>query len=501
MKIKLFLLLAILYSNIYAQKSKSFSSDKYIIQFDASNSKLVKVEAQITLEDSLLYMSANGPVPKRWSKYVDNLVVFDSKGKKVNVEYRDSTNWIVKSIDKGNKIRLQYNVLIEHENENWPGGIDGVAFVRDWGVMASGRSLFVMNGDKTNIKVEFKKPKDWKVSTPWKKNDNEVETYNVTNLLQLQESLLFAGTHQEIDITRDTFNLKFVLGGDLIVKNKDEYVKRAGAILDYYIKIMGGVPRPEPGNDLSKVVVIINQSNQIDGEVIGNHISLFLNPKADMQGQVIGWFLFAHEFFHLWNGKTLRFNDTKADWFKEGISNYYTLKALNNAGFIGEQETKMVLNNLFYSRYINDSGYKKLAPVNAASGFDKDNHWGLVYGGGLFAGICMDMEIRHDSENSKSLTSLMRYFYEEFGGSEKTITNNDILKQVNRFANNDLTEFMNSYIKGIKTVPLSHFMKYAGIRVDTTSNQLRLTHMEKKTELQKMLWAGFLGKEVVKSEK
>ncbi len=493
MKLKIFLALAVLCFNSSAQKKQSFSSDQYLIEFDASNPKLVKVEAQITLTDSLLYMSKYGPIPKRWPKYINNLSVLNNDGKQIDVEYRDSTIWVVKNIENGNKIKLQYDVLIEHENDKWPGGVDGVAFVRDWGVMASGRSLFVMNGDKTNIKVKFIKPKEWKVSTPWKKNNTEAETYTVPNLLQLQESLLFAGTHTEVNLIRNTFNLKFVLGGDSILKNKNEYTKRAGAILDYYIKTMGGIPKPEPGDDLSQVIVIINPSDQIDGEVIGNHISLFLNPKADMQGQVIGWFLFAHEFFHLWNGKTLRFKSVKSDWFKEGISNYYTLKALNNTGFINEQATKMVLNNLFYTRYINDSGYQKLAPANAASGFDKDNHWGLIYGGGLFAGICMDMEIRHNSKNSKSLDHIMRYFYNEFGGSENTITNDDILKQVNHFSNTNFTDFMNSYIKGIEAVPLANFIKHAGIKVDTKNGQLTLTHIESKSKLQKLLWSGFLG--------
>lgn len=495
MIIRLLGLLVFLCPTIAAQDGITGSTDQYVIQFSASNPRLVTINAHITLADSLLYMSAYGPVPDKWPKYVTDLSITDEGGIEVNFEHRDSTVWLIKKLGRGNKVTLHYTVVLDHENEKWPGGIDGVAFVRDWGIMASGRALFIMNGDsaKTDIRVTLKAPQRWKVTAPWTQIDSDLHIYNVQNHLQLQEALLFAGTHEEENLMRNGFKLKFALGGNTIASNKDEYIQRAGAVLDYYIAMMGGIPKPEPGNDLSTVVVIINESEEIDGEVIGNHISLFMNPHAEPQGQMIGWFMFAHEFFHLWNGKSLQFQGTQADWFKEGVSNYYTLKALRHAAFIGEAEITMALNNLFYDRYINDSGFGHLAPSDAASGFDKDNHWGLIYGGGLFAGICMDMEIRHNSNNSRSLDDLMRQFYREYAGSNRTISNDDILQKVNSLANSDMTEFMDTFIRGTEEVPLQDYLKYAGVSVTKTNGQLSLIHNDDKSVLEHELWSGFTG--------
>ena len=257
---------------------------------------------------------------------------------------------------------------------------------------------------------------------------------------------------------------------------------------------MGGNPIPAPGNDLSIAMVMLNQSEQVDGEVIGNHLSMFINPEADMQNQTIGWFMFAHEFFHLWNGKTLRFADTSTDWFKEGLSNYYTIKALNQIGVVNEDITKMVLNNLFYQRYLNDPGFGSLAPAGAATPERKDKHWGLVYGGGLFAGVCMDMEIRNNTNNKVSLDDVMRKLYKDFGGKDKLIDIATLNQYLNKFGKTEFEEFINKYVTGTKAAPLEEYLAYAGVNVDTAQGQLTLSHISNKSAQQQMFWERFLGK-------
>lgn len=467
--------------------------DSYILHFKDSPAKIVYVEADLYLEDYILKMSSYGPMPERWPDYVRNLKVLDQQNKELLVE-KEGPQWQIKGKQNGKRVKLSYELHVEHENLAWPGGIDGVAFVRPWGIMLSGRSLFVMNGDnKKAIEVVVKLPESWKVSTPWKQPESNKSSFVVSNQLKLQESLLFAGTHQEVVIPRGEFNLKFVLGGEDILKQKAMYVENAQGVLDYYIELMGGNPIPAPGNDLSTAMVMIHQSETLDGEVIGNDLSMFINPIGDRQNQMIGWFLFAHEFYHLWNGKTLRFQDTTTDWFKEGVSNYYTLKALNQVGIANEQVAGMILNNLFYKRYITDSGFGKIAPADAASGFDKDNHWGLVYGGGLFAGVCIDMEIRKRSRNTTSLDSVMRKLYVDYGGKDALIDQNTLLEYVNTEGNTDFTNFIETYIKGTAPIPLRNYFLYAGISVKLEEGQLHLHHNPEKTTLENQIWEGFLG--------
>lgn len=470
--------------------------DHYQLHIQNSPQPVVQVTATIALSDSLLSMSNYGPIPERWPHYVDHMQAFDANNNPIQLSKRDSTAWLVPLQYVGETIQISYRVRMEHENEKWPGGIDGVAFVRDWGIMASGRSLFVINPDTSkSIEVAIHVPDHWKATTPWVPETSGSNSYTVSNQLQLLESLMFFGTHEEVVMKRDSFQLHFVLGGSKIASNTSQYTETANAVLDYYIEMMGGLPKPAPGQDLSRIVVMINETSEtVDGEVIGNHISVLLNPDAPPQEQIIGWFLFAHEFFHLWNGKSLRFQDTKTDWFKEGISNYYTLKALYQASIVNEEIANQVLSGLFYKRYVNDPGYGELAPSEAASGFDKDNHWGLIYGGGLFAGICMDLQIRQDTQNEASLDDLMRYFYTTAAGTKTLIGNDDLLRKLNSLGTTDFTQFLSQCIHGSQAVPLKDYFVYAGIDVSVADNQLNLNKIDNPNEFQQALWSGFLGK-------
>ena len=452
---------------------------------------MVDIKAEITLEDHKFYMSPYGPVPERWPLYVRNLRITDENGQTIKPSSNDSSHWIVEGLEEGQRLQLSYQIALEHEQQDWPGGIDGVAFTTPWGMMASGRALFVMNGqNKQDLSVSVQVPDDWQVSAPWPADGG---TYTIPNLEQLQESLLFVGTHREVNIERAGFTLKFVMGGDGILQQEAQYTQMANQLLDYYIGMMGGLPLPKPGDELSTAMVLINESEDVDGEVIGNHISMLMNPQAGMQTQLQGWFMFAHEFFHLWNGKTLRFRNTETDWFKEGITNYYTMKALYQIGFANEQALRGILNGLFYQRYINDPGYGELSPVAAGSPLLKDSHWGLVYGGGLFAGICLDMEIRHRSENQHSLDDLMRQLYQTYGGQTKTISNEGIRTMARKLGSQDFDTLWEKSGAGTKPVPLTDYLGYAGQSVVTEDGQLQIMAKDSPNELQRDIWAGFLG--------
>ncbi|GJQ64635.1 MAG: hypothetical protein SCALA702_36880 [Melioribacteraceae bacterium] len=476
-----------------AQNPSNFvDSEYYEITFDKSNPALVKVKAKLGVQDSLLYMSFNGSMFEHWKDYVRNLEIKDGNGNSVEFS-PDSSGWVIQG--EHNSLNLSYDIAVEHEKIRWSGGIDGVAFVRDWGVMCSGRSLFIMNGEvKNNIKVKFNLPDGWKVSSPWLSHGDEKNLRTVENLHELQESLIFAGTHEEFEVSRGSFSVVFALGGEGVSGQKEKYLNLAEKSLDYYTKIMGGIPDISGDNNQSRILVLINKGDEIDGEVIGKNISMFMNPEADPQNQIIGWFLYTHEFFHLWNGKSIKYEGTESDWFKEGITNYYALKAIDDASIADEGMIKSVLNNLFYNRYINDSALGKRAPAYTASGFDKHDHWGLVYGGGLFAGICIDMALRHESYNQISLDTVMKNLYTKYSGNEKFVNNETLLKEINSLTEQDFSTFFANYVTGSEIVPLQEYLKYAGVDVDTTNKSLTLKHKTNKTELEKNIWEGFLGR-------
>lgn len=483
-----------LFSFLFVFALHAQEHDQYTLTYSSENPGVIAVDARITLEDSLLYMSPNSSKSDRFAGFVKGLEVSMDNGSGVNTTFSENKYWILNNAGAGDRIHLHYKLHIDHEKEEWPGGIDGVAYKRDYGIMTSGRSLFVMNGSqKEDIRIKIETPEQWIASTPWNALAGDETSYRVPNLDQLQESFIFAGTHEEVLLRREGFTLKFILGGNHLISQKDKITGMANDLLDYYIELMGGIPNPAPGVTLDQCMVIITENEAVDGEVIGNHISMFMDPEADLQSQTVGWFIFAHEFFHLWNGKSIKFAGTTSDWFKEGFSNYYTIKGLYQVGFIDEPVLKGILNNLFYQRYINDPGLGTMSPVTCAEGFSKDQHWGLIYGGGLFAGIAADMEIRQSSGNERSLDDLMRALYRQNGGTNDYLSNDILVKGIQETGYEGFDAFFTNYLNGNKVISLAPHLDHAGIQVTDENKTLDFSHREEKTPLEASIWEGFLG--------
>lgn len=491
---KVLLLLFILIIFSVSSFSKNFVSKdeiSYAISIDKTNPKLAKVKVSFVPKDEILYMNPGGnQLPKRWATFVQNLKVLDEKGNSVSVEELPDAKWKM-DLPQKQKVILSYEVKLDHENYKWSGGIDGVAFARDWGVFYAGRTLLIFNGESwKNINVEFKIPETWKVTTPWETVKNKANSFRVNNLAQLGNSLIFVGMHEEVSVKRNDFELIFALGGDEIVSQKAEFKNLAEGVLDYYIDLMGGVPNPAPDNKFKKAVVIVNSSDATDGEVIGNNISILVEKNGDKMSKMFSHFIFAHEFFHLWNGKSFSPANDETEWFKEGFTNYYTLKALHHVGFLTDESYLEVLNSLFYQRYKNDDGVGK---ISLTKGEEKHDHWGLIYGGGMFVGIAQDLMIRKVTNNRKSLNDLMKSLFKKYGGTDKSYDLKELQQKMSDLSRADQTDFFNNYIIGTNKLPITDYFEIAGLNAKIENGNLLLSKNEGATTLQKNILNGLFG--------
>lgn len=488
-----FLLSAILLAtfNSYAAGSKGDVSPSYSITIDDSNHRLAKVRAVMTTQDEFLYMAPGAQIlPRRWATFIGDLKVFDGTGNPVAATELPDAKWKL-DIAGPTKITVTYSVRLDHEKYEWPGGIDGVAYATDWGVFWTSRALLIMNGaDRSGIAVDFKLPAAWRVTAPWKPVRDDPNSFIAKNQTDLSEAMIFAGTHREISVKRSGFELIFALGGEEIVSRTEEFRKMSEGVMDYYITLMGGVPKPRPANRFERAVVIINSANNTDGEVIGNNISLLVDRGGGEMAKLFSTFIFAHEFFHFWNGKSITPKDDDCEWFKEGVSNYYTIKALHHVGFLDEPGFFRAMNSIFYQRYRTDPGLGKIA---LTAGGEKHDHWGIIYGGGMFAGIAQDLMIRKSSGNRKSLDDLMRALYKRYGGTDDEYTLDEIRRRLSDLNGSDQSEFFKRYVAGNSAIPINEFLPFAGLDATIEDGNLKVIRSEKRDPAKERILAGLLG--------
>lgn len=454
-------------------------NDSYRLTISADEPKKLRIVADLTVPASAtLAMAPQGgeQFPDRWARFVTGVSAAGKDGAQVEVEALGDAKWRLRA-PAGSRVRFSYTVNLDHERHTWPGGIDGVAFARDWGVFYTGRTYLVLADAASNrpVDVSFDIPASWRVTAPWLRLSGRRNAFRASNAADLLESIFFAGTHKEFTIARDGFELIFALGGPGIAENEPKYRRLAKGSLDRYIALMGGIPNPPPRRKFARSVVVINNSKDLDGEVIGNHISMVLDPSDGRQTEVFSNFIFAHEFFHLWNGKSINVDSTREDWFKEGVTSYYTLKALVDMGAITRSESLGVVSDLFYKRYAADPSLGKESMRDVATSTRKDKHWGMIYGGGMFAGICQDVAIRRASANRRSLDDLMRSLFRRFGGSERVYTTDDVIREASRLSGKDQTTFFSRYVNGSERVPLEQCFGDAGLDARVENGELKLT--------------------------
>jgi predicted metalloprotease with PDZ domain len=473
--------------------NQAIKPDSYTIHIDGDDPHRALVECTLQVHDSLLFMSPVGAnqFPSRWAEFIHNLKAENIKGQAVQLDSLEGARWKIGMKD-GSKVKLTYEVHLDHEKYKWSGGIDGAAYQRDWGVFYTSRSLFIMSGENmNNIEVRFEIPAQWKVSTPWDRITETAPVFLVKNQTSLSDGMFFAGTHEEYTVKRDDFELLFVMGGDEIIGQKEIFKQMAKGVLDYYIELMGGIPNPDPDNQFNRCIVIMNSGPQTDGEVIGNNISILLQEKGDAMSQLVARFIFAHEFFHLWNGKSFAPVNNDCEWFKEGITNYYTLKSLHHIGYLDDDYFLQVLNNFFYQRYDKDKGVGQLSMTQ---GDQKHEHWGLIYSGGLFAGISQDMIIRSYTENRNNLDNIMKFLFNKYGGTREGYTLDELYQLMSEASGKDQTEFFKTYIRGTERIPVSEYLNLGGFKASESEGRLSIDIKEDPTRLDVGITEGFFGK-------
>jgi predicted metalloprotease with PDZ domain len=437
----------------------SGSSAHYEITIPADGHRVAIVRVSLTPDGREFYMfpGAN-QLPMRWSTFVSDFEVFDRNEQPVSVVVGDDGTWQISNLPQG-AVTISYRVSLDHEDHAWSGGVDGAAYWREWGVFYTARSLFIVNGEeRENITVDFRLPDHWRVTASWHNRGGDATRFIVSGHDELATSMFFAGTHKEVTVRQGPFEFLLAFGGKDILALEDVFVDMAEGVLDYYVDLMGDVPRLQGQSSSGKPVVIINQAETTDGEAIGNNISILLKPADDPMSQHVARLIFAHEFFHLWNGKSFMPSHEDAEWFKEGFTNYYTLKALRHIGYLTDESYLDLLAGFFYQRYEADDAVGRLSMTN---GDLKHEHWGLIYSGGMFVAMAQDLQIRSTTGNERSLDELMRRMFNEYG--DVTYELSDIERELSALNNASQEEFFRRYIYGTEIVPVARFLARAGI--------------------------------------
>ena len=321
---------------------------------------------------------------------------------------------------------------------------------------------------------------DWKIATGLPAVEGQSNTFRAENFDILYDSPVEAGNFKQIDFEVRGVPHRIVIDGE---GNYDPArMKRdVQKIVETEVGMFGAIPYRD-------YTFFLHLRPGFGGGI--EHLnSTSLGFGRNRFGTEEGWRSFyglvAHEFFHLWNVKRIRpdalgpfdytkENYTRSLWVAEGVTSYYGDLMVRRAGLSSERDYFAGLARDIQD-YQNTPGRLAMSAEEASFNTwikeyrpdeNSVNSQISYYDKGELLGLLLDLQIRRQSKNAKSLDDVMRYLYREFYEKNRNYTPADFQKACELMAGASLDDFFARYVRGRDELPYNEFLSAAGLRLE-----------------------------------
>jgi predicted metalloprotease with PDZ domain len=320
---------------------------------------------------------------------------------------------------------------------------------------------------------------DWKVATGLPAVPGQPNTFRAENFDVLYDSPVEVGSFKTISFEVRNVPHRIVIDGEgnydteRIRRDVQKIVETQAAMMNEipyrdYTFLMHAYTRDDGGLEHLNSASVIFERNS------------FRNPASYQNFLSV----MSHEFFHAWNVKRIRpdalgpfdytkENYTKLLWVAEGITDYYGLLMLRRAGLISVDEYLGRLSGMMESVQ-NKPGRFEMSVEEAS--FDawikyyradenSINSQISYYDKGHLLGLLLDLEIRRQSNGTKSLDDVMRYLYAEFYKRKRNYTPEDFQKAAELMAGAKLENFFARYVRGREELDYNASLNAVGLQL------------------------------------
>ncbi len=334
------------------------------------------------------------------------------------------------------------------------------------------------------VEVKFNVPDFWsQVSTGLDIQDKKEFSYYADNFDVLLDCPVLIG-NQEV-ITLEVKGIPhYVAVSENDPRDKSKFIEDLRQIIQYTIDLMGDIPY--------KHYTFITLDSSRGGLEHANSCVLSCPTSvadyADEQGYKEWLNFVTHEYFHLYNVKSIRpivlgpFNYdeecfTNMLWVSEGFTVYYEYLIMNRAGLLSKEEAMEFFSHNI-ATYENKPG--SLLESVTSSSYDawihffdpsEDAHNNTIsyYTKGCGLGVLLDLNIRHKTKNKSSLDDVMRKLYQQyFQTLQRGFTDEEFQQVCEDIAGESLQPIFD-YASTTQLVDYKKYFNYAGVDIDTST--------------------------------
>lgn len=412
-----------------------------------------------------------------YANEISNLKATDAKGNELKIEKANHNTWRVATNGQP-MVTLSYEVKATRSfvATNYLNEARGF-------IAPTGLFLHLANQLELPVTVTIKPYKDWnKVATGLSKVAGKDFTYTASNFDILYDSPILIGKLEEMPSFTIHGVPHYFIGYQLGDFDRVVFMNDLKKVVEAAVNVIGEIPFDAytfigigPGGGgiehLNSSAVAFSGSKAFDTQAGRRTVLSFLG----------------HEYFHHYNAKRIRpielgpfdydhGSRTTMLWVAEGITTYYDEMLLRWANlesaediFKGFQKSirsyELSPGRLFQS--VSQASYDTWADGPFGRTTDEVNKTVSYYEKGPVLGMMLDLKIRHETKNKKSLDDVMRTLYNEYYKKLKRgYTEQEFRKVCEQIAGTGLEEFF-SYVFTVKTPDYAKYLAYAGLDIDT----------------------------------
>ena len=414
-----------------------------------------------------------------FGQYVEMMEAFDEDGEALTIAQVDTGAWVI--VDPPEEFTLRYRVddIEQLENSPWF-GLSDIDTARKIGFANTSALFGYPEGvDDISWRVTYIPPPGWKIAIALDETEQEdgAYTYEVDSYDDLVDAPVQMGDFQRWDFeVKGVPHAITVTGPAKITEvTAQEIIAMTSRVVVMITDFFDEIPY-----DFYLFQIYLEQPTQESlgfGALEHKKSSTYLMPwvpqprLAESLQAVI-----AHEHWHVWSPKLFHVRTlgpfdyrtppaTTSLWFHEGLTEYYAHALMARNGLI----TKSSFLDDFGGRMNSLAGAtqgESIAQLSAELPWRNINEVYPLYVKGPVLGLLLDIEIRRQTGNEKTLDDAMRHFNEEYGDHREgeTFGDDDIVPIIEEVTGASIRDFYDRYIAGTEGPPLGELLAAGGLR-------------------------------------
>ena len=465
---------------------------QYMVNLHKPHAHIFKVTLEINTPDKsgqILSLPAWIPGSYMIRDFAKNIIAIKafSNKKCIKIDKLDKSTWQVEAVDTA--------ISVEYEVYAWDLSVRSAHFDMTHAFF-NGTSLFLMpHGFETEAcSVTLEQPhgkeySKWKVITSL--NNKNIDTlgfgqYQAVDYDDLIDHPVEIGTHSEFEFTVENTPHRMTLTGIHRADNK-RLIQDLTKICQTHCTMFGELP------DLEQYIFL----TMVTGDGYGglehrsstslmcsrDDLPLTTEPTEPNEKYRNFLGLCSHEYFHTWNIKRIKPESfipydlttetyTRQLWAFEGITSYYDELALVRSGvisinsyleLIGQTITRVLRGKGRFNQSIAESSFEAWTKFYKQDE-SAPNTIVSYYAKGALLALCLDLTIRKNTNDKKSLDDVMRYLWSNYGKKSIGLKEGEIENVASKISGVDLKEFFTKYLYGTEELPLESLLSEVGIK-------------------------------------